>query len=50
MFFKHVGERLRKKPRKYISPFKVPGCRSKVPLSKALAMRNKIASDEKLKA
>ncbi|RLM80513.1 uncharacterized protein C2845_PM12G14740 [Panicum miliaceum] len=48
--FKHVGERLRKKPRKYISPFNIPGCPAKVPLAKALATRNKIASDEKLKA
>jgi hypothetical protein len=41
---------LRKKPRKYIFPFKIPGCPAKVRLAKALATRNKIASDEKLKA
>ncbi|RLM74119.1 uncharacterized protein C2845_PM15G06920 [Panicum miliaceum] len=48
-FFKQVGARLKKKPRKYISPFKLSGSRPNVPLSKALALRNKIASDEKLK-
>ena len=40
---------MKKRPRKYISPFKLPGCRPQVPLAKVLALRNKIASDEKLK-
>ena len=47
MIYKQLGHRLRKKPRKYISPFKAPGSRHNVPLQKALALRNKIASDEK---
>jgi hypothetical protein len=40
---------LKKRPRKYISPFKLLGSRLKVPLAKALALRNKITSDEILK-
>ena len=49
MIYKHVGERLRKKPKKFTSPFLLPKSRPNVPLSKALALRYKIASDEKLK-
>jgi len=49
MIFKHVGERLKKKPRKYISPFLIPNNCPKVPLAKAQALRIKIASDEKLR-
>ncbi|RLM84933.1 uncharacterized protein C2845_PM04G08000 [Panicum miliaceum] len=49
MIFKHVGQRLKKRPKKYISPFKISGCRPKVPLAKALALTNKITSNEKLK-
>jgi hypothetical protein len=47
--FKHVGARLKKRPRKYISPFKLSCSCLKVPLAKALALRNKIALDEILK-
>jgi hypothetical protein len=43
MIFNHVGERLKKRPRKYISPFLIPNSRLKVLLAKALALRNKIA-------
>jgi hypothetical protein len=49
MIFKHVGERLKKKPRKLVSPFLLRNSRPNVPLAKALALRIKIASDEKLK-
>ena len=49
MIYKHIRQRSKKRPRKYISPVKLPGCRPQVPLAKALALRNKIASDEKLK-
>ncbi|CAN6283477.1 unnamed protein product [Urochloa humidicola] len=49
MIFIHVGHRLKKKPKKLISSFKIAGYRPRVPAEKALAMRNKIASDENLK-
>jgi len=49
MIYNHVGSRLKKRPKKYISPFKLPGCRPNVPLAKALALRNKIAADQRLK-
>ena len=49
MIYNHVGQRLKKRPRKYISPFKLPGCRLNVPLAKALALRNMIAADQTLK-
>ena len=49
MIYKHIGHRLKKRPKKYISPFKLPGCRPNVPLTKALALRNKIAADPALK-
>ncbi|CAN6351679.1 unnamed protein product [Urochloa humidicola] len=48
MIFKQVGHKLRKKPRKYISPFNLPGSRPRVPLERALAMRYKISSDLEL--
>ena len=48
-FYMHIGQRLKKRPKKYISPFKLPGCRPNVPLTKALALRNKIAADPALK-
>lgn len=49
MIYKHIGQRLKKRPKKYISPFKLPGYRPNVPLTKALALRNKIAADPALK-
>ncbi|RLN04684.1 uncharacterized protein C2845_PM13G26100 [Panicum miliaceum] len=49
MIFEQVGQRLKNRPRKYISPFKLPSSGLQVPLAKALALRNKIAFDEKLK-
>ncbi|RLN32961.1 uncharacterized protein C2845_PM03G23240 [Panicum miliaceum] len=49
IIFKQVGQRLKKRPRKYISAFKLPSSCPQVPLAKALALRNKIASNEKLK-
>jgi len=49
MIYKHIGQRLKKRPKKYIPPFKLPGCRPNVPLTKALALRNKIAADPVLK-
>lgn len=49
MINKHIGQRLKKRPKKYISPFKLSGCRPNVPLTKALALRNKIAADPALK-
>jgi hypothetical protein len=49
MIYNHVGQMLKKRPRKYISPFKLSECRPNVPLAKALALRNKIAADQMLK-
>ncbi|CAN6342492.1 unnamed protein product [Urochloa humidicola] len=48
MIFRHVGDMIRKRPRKYISPFQIVGCRPRVPIERALAMRNKIASNENM--
>jgi hypothetical protein len=47
--FRHLGHSLRKWPRQFISPFLIAKKRAAVPLSKALTMRNKILSDEKLR-
>jgi hypothetical protein len=47
--FRHLGYRLRKRSRQFVSPFLISKKRAAVPLSKALAMRNKIISDEKLR-
>ena len=49
MIYNHVGQRGKKRPRKYISPFKLSECHPNVPLAKALALRNKIAADQMLK-
>ncbi|CAN6357292.1 unnamed protein product [Urochloa humidicola] len=46
--YKKVGDRLRKRPRRFILPFKIAGSRPKVPKERALAMRNRIANDENL--
>ncbi|CAL5090577.1 unnamed protein product [Urochloa decumbens] len=46
--YNQVGDRLRRRPRKFISPFKIVGCRPKVPKERALAMRNRIANDKNL--
>lgn len=37
LIFKHLGDRLEKRPWKYTSPFKLPNCCPKAPLAKALA-------------
>ena len=49
MIFKYIGQRLKKRPRKCMSPFKVPCCHPKINLAKALAQRNKTVFGEKLK-
>lgn len=49
MIFKRLGDRVLKKPREYISPFKIPRNRPEIPLAKAVALRRKIASDPELK-
>eukprot|EP00267_Zea_mays_P030460 XP_008661963.1 uncharacterized protein LOC103640581 [Zea mays] len=49
MIFKRLGDRVLKKPREYISPFKIPHNRPEIPLAKAVALRRKIASDPELK-
>jgi hypothetical protein len=49
MIFKRLGDRVPKKPREYISPFKIPRNRPEIPLAKAVALRRKIASDPELK-
>ncbi|CAL5041915.1 unnamed protein product [Urochloa decumbens] len=46
--YRQVGERLRRKPRKFISPFKIATSRPKVPKERALAMRTRIANDQNL--
>ncbi|CAM0145897.1 unnamed protein product [Urochloa decumbens] len=46
--YKQVGDRLRRKPRKFLSPFKIATSRPKVPKERALAMRNRIANDQNL--
>ena len=50
MIFKRLGDRVLKKPREYISPFKIPRNRPEIPLAKAVALRRKIASDPELKS
>jgi hypothetical protein len=47
--FRHLGHHLRKRPRQFVSPFLIAKKHVAVPLSKALALRNKILSDEKLR-
>jgi hypothetical protein len=49
MIFKRLGDRVPKKPREYISPFKIPRNRPEIPLAKAVALRQKIVSDPELK-
>jgi hypothetical protein len=49
MIFKRIGDRVLKKPKEYISPFKIPRNRPEIPLAKAVALRRKIASDAELK-
>jgi hypothetical protein len=49
IIFRHLGHRLRKWPQKFVSLFLITKKCVAVPLSKALAMRNKIVSDEKLR-
>jgi hypothetical protein len=47
--FRHLGHRLRKRPRQFVSPFLIAKKRAAVPLSKALTLQNKILSDDKLR-
>jgi hypothetical protein len=49
MIFKRLGDRVLKKPREYISPFKIPRNQPEIPLAKVVALRRKIASDPELK-
>jgi hypothetical protein len=49
MIFKRLGDRVLKKPREYISPFKIPRNRPEIPLAKVVALRRKIASNPELK-
>jgi hypothetical protein len=49
VIYSYVADRLKKKPRKYLSPFKINSSRPKVPLAKALALRNKIDSSAEFK-
>eukprot|EP00267_Zea_mays_P043466 XP_020395560.1 stress response protein NST1-like [Zea mays] len=50
MIFKRLGDRVLKKLREYISPFKIPRNRPEILLAKAVALRRKIASDPELKS
>jgi hypothetical protein len=47
--FRHLGHHLRKWSRQFVSSFLIAKKRATVPLSKALVMRNKILSDDKLR-
>jgi hypothetical protein len=49
IIFRHLGHRLRKRPKKFLSLFLIAKMRAVVHLSKALAMRNNTVSDEKLR-
>ncbi|CAL4995828.1 unnamed protein product [Urochloa decumbens] len=46
--YRQVGDRLRRRPRKFLSPFKIATSRPKVPKERALAMRTRIANDQNL--
>ncbi|CAL5079707.1 unnamed protein product [Urochloa decumbens] len=46
--YRQVGDRLRRRPRKFLSLFKIATSRPKVPKERALAMRTRIANDQNL--
>jgi hypothetical protein len=49
ILLKRLGDRVLKRPREYISPFKISRSRPEIPLAKVVYLRKKIASDPELR-
>jgi hypothetical protein len=49
IIFKHLGVRVLKRPREYISPFKISRSRPEISIGKIVYLRKKITSDPELR-